>query len=478
MKNFLKNNSMKKFIEDIKQKDLGISIRRISVKKNEIFLLYIKEITDRDLISSSIIKPLIQCTREKLNIEEVANSLLYIDDISIDDSTERIKEYILNGNCVIVVNNENNYIVANASRVEKRNVETPEIQNSLKGPRDAFIENYETNISLIRYRLKDESLRIDKHVVGKRTKTTVAVLYIDDVVNKEYVDEVNTRIKKIDVDGIIESGYVQKFIRDNQLSLYPHIGIVERSDTACAAILKGKICLIVEGSNLALIIPQTFSDFLDSGDDHYDIIYIAVFTKLLRYMAVTLSLLLSSSYVVIVGFHSEILPPQFILALATSRVTVPVNAVVEATLMEGVAEILREASIRLPRQIGPAIGIVGTIVIGQAAVAAGLVSPLMVIIVSLSTMSSFAAPDYTILNSFRILKFFMIFITGVFGLFGFVMGYTVIIISLVSTTSLGVPYFSPLTPFNLSDFKSYMLSDIKSTKLRPKYLKTKDKTKQ
>ncbi|MTI66868.1 MAG: spore germination protein [Firmicutes bacterium] len=477
MKKFKNNKNFIKKLEEVKQKDIGISTRRVVINNNEIFIIYIKQLTDRDLISSSIIKPLLQFKEDRLSIEEIVSSVIYIDDISIDDDEDGIINYVLNGKSVIIIPREKSYIIANTSKVEKRSVEAPDIQTSLKAPRDAFTENFQTNLSLIRYRLKDEALKIDNHIVGRRTKTSVSVLYMKDIANEGYVKEVKKRIDQIDVDGIMESGYVQKLIVDNVFNIFPHVGIAERSDTACANILKGKICVLVEGSNLALIMPQTFGDFLDSGDDHYDNIYLAVFTKFLRYLSITLSLVLSALYVAVVGFHSDILPPQFILAVATSRVTVPVNALVEATLMEGVSELLREASIRLPKQIGPAIGIVGTIVIGQAAVAAGLVSPLMVIIVSLSTMASFAAPDYTILNAIRIFKFFMIFITGVFGLFGLVMGYTLIIINLVSSTSFGVPYFSPMAPFNLNDFKNYILGDINLIKLRPKYLKTKDRTK-
>jgi hypothetical protein len=204
----------------------------------------------------------------------------------------------------------------------------------------------------------------------------------------------------------------------------------------------------------------------------------AVFSKMLRSLAFGISLTLSSLYVAVVSFHPDILPPQYILALATSRATVPFNALVEAVLMEFVTEILREASIRLPKQVGAAISIVGAIVIGQAAVAAGLFSPLMVIIVSLSMMCSFVVGDYTIMNPIRILKFMLIFITGVFGLFGFIMGFTLIIINLCSLTSFGIPYFSPIAPFNFQDMKQYILGDINLGKKRPKFLNTKDKTRQ
>ncbi|WZL72200.1 spore germination protein [Clostridiaceae bacterium 35-E11] len=180
----------------------------------------------------------------------------------------------------------------------------------------------------------------------------------------------------------------------------------------------------------------------------------------------------------VVSFHPDILPPQYVLALATSRVTVPANAFLEATLMEIVAEMLRKASIRLPKQIGPAIGIVGTIVIGQAAVGVGLVRPLMAIIISLATMSSFASPDYTIMNPICLLKFVLLIITGGFELFGFMMGFILITVHLISLTNFGVPYITPIAPLDFKDLKGYLLSDITLSKKRPEFLNTRDKTRQ
>ncbi|MEA4827413.1 MAG: spore germination protein, partial [Clostridium sp.] len=342
----------------------------------------------------------------------------------------------------------------------------------------AFTENLDSNLSLIRYRIQDKSLKIDYITVGKRTKTTVAVIYISDIANKKYVDQIKKKIDGIKIDGIMESGQIQKFISNKATTLFPQIGVVEKSDSTCAGILDGKVCIMVNGSNLALITPKNFIEFLDSSDDHYDNTYIALFVKILRIEALFITLTLSALYVAVVAFHADIIPSQYILAIASSRTTVPVNALVEALLMEMVVELLREASARLPKQIGPAIGIVGTIVIGQAAVVAGLVSPLMVIIVALTLMASFAIPDYTIMNPIRVLKFGIIIITGMFGLFGFIMGVTFIVVKLASITSYGVPYTAPIAPFYFEDLKDFFLSNIVLSKKRPKYLDDPDETRQ
>ncbi|WP_242973046.1 spore germination protein [Anaeromicrobium sediminis] len=473
-----KNKFMDK-MKEFKQSDLGISTRKLSIKNMDVFILYVQHITDKDSLSNNIIKPILQNGRDEiLSIDKIVNSVIYIDDISTDDDENNMLDHILAGASIIFTPNEDKYIVANTLKVEKRSIEPPVIDTTLRGSKDSFTENFDDNMSLIRYRIKDENLKIDHFRIGKRTKTNVGLIYMKDITNKKYVTEVRKKLESINIDGVFESGYVQKFILNDSFNLFPQVGIVERSDTACANILDGKIIIIVEGSNLALVMPKTFIEFLDVGDDHYDNMYLAMFSKILRVVALAVSLTASSLYVAVVSFHPDILPPQYILAIASSRVTVPFNAFIEATLMEFTAEILREASIRLPKQIGPAIGIVGAIVIGQAAVAAGLVSPLMVIIVALSVMCSFVAPDYTIMNPIRILKFFMILITGIFGLFGFVMGFTLITINLCSITTLGVPYVAPMSPFNFTDLKNYIFSDINLAKKRPKYLNTQDKTRQ
>ncbi len=474
----MKNRLIEK-IENLDLDKLNITKRKLTVNEKSIYILYIKQLTDRERLSKEIITPIVNYNDKEIsNIDIVKDSVVYIDDICIEKDEETFIEKVLSGKSIIILSNDDRYLVANTTKIEKRTTTTPEIENTLRGSKDSFTENFDTNLSLIRYRLKDSKLRIDNYKLGKRTKTNVGVIYIEDIANAKYVDEIKKRINSIDIDGVLESGYIQKFILNNAFNLFPQVGIVERSDVACASILEGKVCIIVEGNNIALVTPKTFVEFLDASDDHYDSVYAAMFVKFIRIISMFISLTLSALYVAVVAFHSDILPPQYILALATSRATVPFNALVEATTMEFVSEILHEASIRLSKQIGPAIGIVGTIVIGQAAVSAGLVSPLMVIIVALSTMCSFVAPDFTIMSPVRILKFFVLFVTGIFGLFGFVMGLTVIVINIVSQSSFGVPYGAPIAPMNFKDLKNYFLSDITLAKWRPKFLKTQDKSRQ
>jgi hypothetical protein len=469
-------NKYNKHINKTRLKESGISSRYLKVNDTTIIVLFIEQLTDRASLTSSIIKPLVLNTTKNLTIDNLMHSVIFMDDMITDTDENKLIDYILKGQSIIIIPTDEKYLIANTLKVEKRQIQDPNIESTIKGARDAFTENYDNNISLIRYRLKDPKLRIDEFEIGKRTLTTVSVIYIKDIANDAIVQSIKDKLSKIDIDGILESGYIQKYILNNPHNFFPQTGIVERSDIACANILDGKVIILVEGGNLALVLPKTFIEFIDASDDHYDNIVISIFSKCIRILCIFISLFLTSLYVAVVSFHPDILPAQYIISLATSRATVPFNAFLEAFLMELVAEILREASIRLPKQIGPAIGIVGTIVIGQASVAAGLISPLLVIIVSLSLMGSFATADYTITNTMRVIKFFMIIITSIFGLFGFTMGIILITINICSIDSFGVSYVSPLSPFNFTSIKNLFLSDSTLSNERPSYLKTKDKT--
>lgn len=466
-------------LPEIKNNITGMMVRNIAIGDKHIYILYIPQLTNRDSLSENIIKPLMKYNSEQqITAETIMNSVIYSDDVFSEVDENKITDYIIEGKSVILISNSSEYIVVNTLKVEKRSIQSPEVEASIRSPRDAFNENLDSNLSLIRYRIKDSSLKIENCTVGKRTRTSVAIIYMQDVANPKHVSEIKKTLEQINVDGVLESGYIQRYISNKNTTLFPQIGICERSDTACANILDGKVCIVVNGSNLALVAPKNFIEFLDVGDDHYDNLFIGIFMKFLRFLSIIITLTLSSVYVAIVAYHPDIIPSQYILALAASRVAVPVNAVLEAILMEVILELLREANLRLPKQIGSSISIVGTIVIGQALVFAGLVSPLMIIIVALSSMASFAVADYTIMNPIRLFKFIMILLTGIFGLYGLIMGLSIFMIKVTSITSFGVPYTAPVAPFNFKDIKNYIISSVVSSKERPSYIGSKDRKRQ
>ena len=466
-----------RLITDLQCEQRDIIRRVIPFDGGEISVLFIKQLTDISDLMYGVIKPIISyCTQEKskMRAKVLMNSVLYAVECCLESEDERVLVNILEGKTVLLFSTEKDYVVADFKRVEHRNIPTPETTYALRGPKDSFTENLDVNLSLIRYRVKDARLRIAMVKVGRRTKTDVAVIYIEDVANDTVVTEVLNRLNAIDVDGISESGELQALLLNQKFNLFPQIGILERSDMAYHTTLEGKVLILTDGSPFALVAPRVFSEFLHSCDDRYDNKYFGVLMRLIRYAALLILFTGSSLYVAIVSYNTGVLPSEYAILLAELRSKVPFSALAGAMIIEFVMEMLREALLRVPRQIGPAVGIVGTIIIGQAAMSSGLFSPLLLIISSVSLLASFAVPDYTIINPFRILKFGLILATGLFGLYGFVLFACLVLINLVSVNSFGVPYLAPFAPFNLYDFLRNLMASSSLSKFRPKYLQDKN----
>ncbi|MTI69901.1 MAG: spore germination protein [Firmicutes bacterium] len=271
-------------------------------------------------------------------------------------------------------------------------------------------------------------------------------------------------------------GVSETLLLNKRFNLFPQMGIVERSDMATGALLEGKVIVLIEGSVLALVAPKLFFEFFISSDDLYDDKFIAILGKYVRMYSTFLSVTMTALYVAILSFHIDTLPGDFIFTIYDSNQGVPFSIAIGALIIELVVEMLREALLRVPKQIGAAVGIVGGIVIGQAAIAAKIFSPLLLIVVSISLLSSFTAPDYTIMNSLRIIKFFLIIASSFFGLIGFSLAISIVLIDMISTNTFGIPYLTPFTPFNWHDFKNVFLYGKDISFLRPKFLRTKDKT--
>ncbi len=468
----------------LKTKNLDYTQRSIPyhsgmLRNGRIELFYIAQLTDRASLTENVVKPLIlHCSSapKSINAQMTVDGIIYADDCRIESDAGKIEEFILSGMVVILFSNDKQYIVVNLKKVEHRSVPTPQLSYTIRGPQDCFTENLDANLSLIRYRIKDKNMQIKHFEVGRRTKAQVAVIYIEDIANDTVVQEVQKRIERIDVDGIGESGELQGFLLNNKLQLFPQIGLIERSDMAFHSLLEGKVLVLVDGSGIALLAPKTFSEFFYSCDDRFDNKFFGLFTRILRYTAIIIALTGSSLFVALTSFHTDVLPVKYAISLSEMRSNVPFTALIGALSLEFIMELLREALLRVPKQIGSAIGIVGAIVIGEAAISAGIFSPLLLIIVATSLLASFAIPDYTLVNPFRILKLMLLLFTGVMGFFGFTIFLTFILAELVSLNSFGVPYMAPWAPFNFRDFLRTLIDGSTMDSRRPNYLRTKDKT--
>ncbi|MEK4508449.1 spore germination protein [Paenibacillus sp. FSL K6-2524] len=338
-----------------------------------------------------------------------------------------------------------------------RGVTETSTETVIRGPKEGFTESLRTNTALIRRKIKDPHLWLETKEIGRVTKTSVSIMYIKGIVNDKVVQEVHTRLDRIDIDGILESGYIEELIEDETYTPFPTVYHTERPDVVAADLLEGKIAILVDGTPIVLVVPITLMSFIQAAEDYYQRADISTLIRMLRFLSIFISLLGPSLYIAITTFHQEMLPTLLLISLAAQREGVPFPAFIEALMMEVSFEILREASIRMPKAIAQSISIVGTLVIGTAAVEAGIISAAMVIVIAITAVSSFVLPSFDLSMTIRMLRFPMMMLAASFGLFGIIIGVIAIVLHLCSLRSFGVPYMSPFAPFILEEQKDSIL---------------------
>ncbi|MGE7905778.1 spore germination protein [Peribacillus sp. NPDC094092] len=366
---------------------------------------------------------------------------------------QKLFNHVLSGDTVLLMDGFPKGMALGSREWVDRGVQEPSSQTVVRGPKDGFTETLRTNTALIRRRIKDPSLWLETKQIGEKTQTDVAIMYLKGVANDKTVSELQSRLNRIKIDAILESGYIEELIQDEVYTPFPTVYNTERPDAVAAALLEGRIAIFVDGTPFVLIVPALMVHFFQSSEDYYQRADIATLIRILRYLSFFLALLTPSLYVAVSTFHQEMLPTPLLISLASQREGVPFPAFVEAMMMEVVFEILREAGVRMPRAIGSSISIVGALVIGQAAVEAGFVSATMVIIVSLTAICSFVFPANSMAMAFRMLRFLFMILAATFGLYGIILGLIVMVLHLNSLRSFGLPYLAPNAPFILQDQK-------------------------
>ncbi len=357
------------------------------------------------------------------------------------------------GKTGLLVDGEGTCFVIDSQGWRSRGIEEPPSEPVIRGPHEGFVESIQVNLSLIRRRIRTPHLHVRILAIGRLTQTTVAYVYIKGLADDGLVQEVKHRLERIDIDGVLTSGYLEDFIEDTPFTIFPLVLNTERPDRVAAHILEGKVAIFTDGTPETLIVPVTLIATLQAPDDYYERATIGSFIRFVRIVAYTTAILLPGTYVALVNFHQELLPTALLLRVASFREGIPFPVVAEILVMEFLFEVLREAGVRLPRAIGSALSIVGALILGDAAIGSGLVSPSVVIIVALTAISSFSAPTFSAAIAGRLLRFVFIILAGTFGLFGLQFGLLVLITHLNSLRSFGEPYLSPMTPLILSDLK-------------------------
>ncbi|KGE17907.1 spore germination protein [Paenibacillus wynnii] len=383
---------------------------------------------------------------------------------------------LLSGETVILIDDSVEAISGNTSGGEVRAVSEATTQVAIRGSKESFTEAIGTNLSLVRRRIKSSNLWVESFKIGEVTQTDVSIMYINGIANDKSIKQLRTNLKDTKIDALLESGYIEQLIEEKIYSPFPTVFNTERPDSVAGNLLEGRIAIFVDGTPFVLIAPATFFLFFHSVDDYYQRFDISSLIRLLRFVCLFISLFGPAIFISLVNFHQEMIPTPLLINLASQREGVPFPAFIEAVMMEITFEIIREAGIRLPSQIGQTVSIIGGLVLGQAAVQAGIVSPAMVIVVSITGISSFATPSFNMALSIRLLRFLILFVSGFIGLYGIALIGIMLIGHMCSLRSLGVPYLSPAAPFIPEDQKDTIIrAPFQSMKTRPRLVSQKNK---
>ncbi|MBP5427626.1 MAG: spore germination protein [Clostridiales bacterium] len=431
--------------EDIQIREFGV---RIEKKVYRAFIFFIDGMCNSKFIDDNIITPLmilsnIDMVTQNTNIVDyVEKNLIAHNQIKKTNKISDVVSGVNIGECAIFINGAELAILADVKDWDTRSVDKPCSEMVIRGPQEGFTEKIRTNTALVRKIVDNENLIIESITIGEKSRTLCSICYIQDIVNDSIVDEVKRRLKGIKIDYLVASGELEQLIEDNPYLPFPQVLSTERPDRFSRFLTEGKVGVIVNGSPFALIMPITHDELIYSAEDNYIRFPSSNLLRVVRMLGIFAVLFLPGFYIAIINFHQEIIPTDLLIALEATRERIPFSALIELVFMEISFELIREASIRVPEPIGSTLGIVGGIILGQAAVSANIVSPILIIIVAITGIGSFAVPNFSIAFSFRILRFFYIFLGSIAGIVGVFIGIFVHIGILCNMVSFGVLYLS------------------------------------
>lgn len=422
----------------------------ININKQEYyaFIVFYDGLSDSNLIDEFILRPLMNSYEfNNQNIKDCINNyILEQNQLKEVNTWEKVLESLVVGNCLIFIDTLNVVFNCDTKKLPMRSINKSENEMSVNGPTEAFVEALRPNTALIRKFVKDENLVFEDISIGKCGKTTCSIAYIANITNTSLINEVKRRVSSIEVDYLIDSGQLVQFIEDKTYISEPLILSTERPDRVALHLCEGRVAILVSGSPNALIVPAVLDDFMHTTEDNYVRFPYSSFLRFFRGPALLLSILLPGLYIAVVTFHQEMIPTDLLFAIAAAREQVPLPMLLELLLMEIAFEIIREASIRTPSPMGQTLGIVGTLILGQAIVSANVVSPILIIIVAMTGISSFAVANFSLSYSFRILRFIYILLGAFGGFFAISIGMFIHLSLLSVTTSFSIPYFTPFAP--------------------------------
>jgi spore germination protein KA len=440
-------------IKGLLGKNVDVKFRDILIngdKNLKFTLIFVDGLINSDAISNYILKPIIQekvfneAKSLKEVIKQIDNGKLYfVSQLKVTSINEAINP-LLFGATLLVFDSEKIAIVIDAKGFEKRSISEPTGESVLKGSKDSFVELLRINTATIRRNIKSHNLVIEETIIGKQSRTSVATVYMNNITNRNMVDEVKKRLNAIEVDKALTAGFIEEFIVDDVYCPFPQVIYTERPDKFCSNIIDGRVGVIIDGLPIAYVIPATFLQLLQAPEDYSQHFLISSLIRGLRFIAMFFTLLIPSLYIAITSFHQEMMPSELATSIASAKEGVPFPMFVEVILMLAAFEVLVEAGLRLPKSIGQAVSIVGALVVGQSAVEAKLLSPATVVVIAITAITSFTMPNQDLSNALRIWRFILVIFSSIIGIFGLCTGLFILLFQLCKLESFGVPYLSPL----------------------------------
>lgn len=415
-------------------------------RKIDCLMVYIEVAVSNMMLDDSAIGKMVnhfwEISPEQIQ-DFVRNNSLGIADVRKFDNMEDAFAALLAGNAIFFMDGYDRAMKISSKGYPGMGVSGAETEKVLRGSREGFSDSVKINSALVRKRIRDTRMKVVEMSTGVRSNTMLQLLYIEDLVREELLEEIRDRLEEFEIDGILDSGMLEQLTEENWYSPFPQYQTTERPDRAAQELLNGKILVICDNTPYALILPSSFNGFMESSEDWYHHFEMASFLRVLRYLALLLSVLLPGLYLSVIRFHTQILPTNLLLSFAEAREGVPFSSVVELVFLELSFELIREAGVRVPGSLGNAIGIVGGLIVGQAAVAANLVSPIVVMIVALTALGGMVIPCEEFASAFRLLKYLFLFLGGYLGIFGIVLGIYFTVSHLSGLLSFGMPYLLP-----------------------------------
>ncbi|MDI9483520.1 MAG: spore germination protein [Bacillota bacterium] len=454
------------------------SIREFLVEKTlKGCVFFFESLISYENVNRFILKQFMHPCHEKpysfRNSETILKRFLPVHKAKTVTDTKDFLHAIYSGDCAILVENIKEAIIVSVHKERGRQVGEAIAETTTIGPQEGFVEDISLNYSLLRKRIKTSKFKMEYLQLGRLTKNTIILAYIEGTAKKQLVDRMKKKLSEIDTDGFVDSGHLRRFFQENNYSPFPQEILTERPDRCVSLLLEGRVALLMDGSPFAIIIPAVFIDIIKTADEAYMHYYIAMFIRIIRFTALLISTLSPAVYIALTVFHPGMIPTQLLITIASSRAGIPFPAIAEALIMEMVFELIREASVRIPKPIGPSISIVGGLVIGQSVVEAGIASQAMIIVVALTSITAFAVPGYATNNTLRILRFPFMIAASISGIFGIISLLLIILIHMVSRRSFGIPYLAPFGPLNVKDIiNSFLHGPVSAQTERPSYLET------